>query len=142
MSRKSKRNQSTRDAQNPDSSDSRQTGGSGRQRVFIALTAVLLVAVAVAILMNRTGGTKSPDVAAAVSTAALTSAHSPALGPASAKVHIVEFLDPACETCAQFFPMVKQWLAENPDKIRLSVRHVAFHSGSDYVVRVLEASRK
>jgi protein-disulfide isomerase len=92
--------------------------------------------------MYRSGNTSSSDAAAPARTAALASENSPTLGPASAKVHIVEFLDPACETCAQFFPMVKQWLAENPDKIRLSVRHVAFHSGSDYVVRVLEASRK
>jgi protein-disulfide isomerase len=41
-----------------------------------------------------------------------------------------------------FFPMVKQWLDEAPDKLRLSVRHVAFHSGADYAVRVLEASRE
>jgi len=74
--------------------------------------------------------------------AALASEHSPALGDPGAKVHIVEFLDPACGTCALFFPMVKQWLAEAPGEIRLSVRHVAFHSGSDYAVRILEASRK
>jgi len=37
--------------------------------------------------------------------------------------------------------MVKGWLAEAPDELRLSVRHVAFHEGSDYAVRILEASR-
>jgi protein-disulfide isomerase len=141
MSRKSKRNQTNPDPRDPNSGDARQPGGSGRRGVLIALAAVLLVAVAMAILMYRCGGTNSSDAAATASTAALASAHSPTLGPASAKVHVVEFLDPACETCAQFFPMMKQWLAENPDKIRLSVRHVTFHSGSDYVVRVLEASR-
>jgi protein-disulfide isomerase len=57
-------------------------------------------------------------------------------------VHIFEFLDPACETCAMFFPGVKQMLADNPDRIRLSIRHVPFHQGSEYVVRLLEASRK
>jgi protein-disulfide isomerase len=56
-------------------------------------------------------------------------------------VHIVEFLDPACGTCALFYPMVKGWMADIPDEIRLSVRHVAFHDGVDYAVRVLEASR-
>ncbi|MBK6603844.1 MAG: thioredoxin domain-containing protein [Betaproteobacteria bacterium] len=73
---------------------------------------------------------------------ALASAHSPTLGNPDAKVHIVEFLDPACETCAQFYPEVKTLMAANPDKIRLSIRHVAFHNGSEYVVRLLEASRK
>jgi protein-disulfide isomerase len=33
-------------------------------------------------------------------------------------------------------------LADNPGKIRLSIRHVPFHQGSEYVVRLLEASRK
>jgi protein-disulfide isomerase len=33
-------------------------------------------------------------------------------------------------------------MKEVPGQIRLSVRHVAFHEGSDYAVRVLEASRK
>ena len=80
--------------------------------------------------------------AAAARQAALASDHSPALGDPGARVHVVEFLDPACETCALFFPLVKQWMAENPGRIRLSTRHVAFHRGSDYVVRLLEASRR
>jgi protein-disulfide isomerase len=63
-------------------------------------------------------------------------------GDANAQVHIVEFLDPACETCAIFFPMVKGWMSEVPGQIRLSVRHVAFHKGSEHAVKVLEASRK
>jgi protein-disulfide isomerase len=33
-------------------------------------------------------------------------------------------------------------MAEVPGEIRLSIRHVAFHAGADYAVRVLEASRK
>ena len=64
------------------------------------------------------------------------------LGDLGAKVHIVEFLDPACETCRSFYPYVKQIMAANPDKIRLSIRHVPFHNGSDYVVKVLEATKK
>jgi len=67
---------------------------------------------------------------------------SPTTGSPNAKVHIVEFLDPACEGCKAFYPVVKGVLAEYPGKVRLSVRHLAFHKGADYVVRVLEASRK
>jgi protein-disulfide isomerase len=73
--------------------------------------------------------------------AALASDHAPSLGPADAPVHIVEFLDPACGTCALFYPMVKQWLKEAPDQLRLSIRHVPFHDGADYAVQVLEAAR-
>lgn len=73
--------------------------------------------------------------------AALASEHSPMLGEATARVHVVEFLDPACETCAAFFPIMKQLMAENPGRIRLSTRHVALHEGSEMPIRVLEASR-
>jgi protein-disulfide isomerase len=50
-------------------------------------------------------------------------------------------MDPACETCASFFPYVKRIMANNPGRIRLSVRHVAFHGGADEAVRALEAAR-
>ena len=73
--------------------------------------------------------------------AALASEHSPTIGDATAKVHIVEFLDPACGTCALFYTMVKEWLAQADGELRLSIRHVAFHEGAEYAVRVLEASR-
>ncbi|MGB5410823.1 MAG: DsbA family protein [Woeseiaceae bacterium] len=74
--------------------------------------------------------------------AALASLHAPTLGDPGAKVHIVEFIDPACETCALFFPMVKKWMSEVPGDIRLSMRHAPFHDGSDYAVKILEASRE
>jgi protein-disulfide isomerase len=73
---------------------------------------------------------------------ALLRMHSPTLGKADAPVVIVEFLDPACETCRAFYPMVKQMMAANPDKIRLVLRYAPFHKGSDKVVAVLEAARK
>ncbi len=73
--------------------------------------------------------------------AALASEHSPSIGDAGAKVHMVEFLDPACGTCALFYPMVKEWLAQADGELRLSIRHLAFHEGAEYAVRVLEASR-
>jgi len=73
--------------------------------------------------------------------AALASEHSPTIGDAGAKVHMVEFLDPACGTCALFYPMVKEWLAQADGELRLSIRHVAFHEGAEHAVRALEASR-
>lgn len=73
---------------------------------------------------------------------ALQRMHAPTLGRADAPVVIVEFLDPACETCAAFYPLVKQMMAANPDKIRLVLRYAPFHNGSDKVVAVLEAARK
>lgn len=107
------------------------------------LVALLLVAVIVMLPLEKETAelAESSQSAAEARVAALASEHSPSMGEASAKVHIVEFLDPACETCALFFPMVKQWMAQTNGELRLSVRHVAFHKGADYAVRILEASR-
>lgn len=74
--------------------------------------------------------------------AALDRSHAPSVGPADAPVVIVEFLDPACETCATFYPFVKRMMAANPDKIRLVLRWAPFHTGSQDVVALLEAARK
>jgi protein-disulfide isomerase len=114
----------------------------GRSSIVAAAVGVLVLAVVAATFLYESDDTQSLQFEAAARQAALASEHSPALGDPGAKVHIVEFLDPACGTCALFFPMVKQWMAEVPGEIHLSVRHVAFHSGSDYAVRILEASRK
>ena len=67
--------------------------------------------------------------------------HSPTLGSEDAKVYLVEFTDPACETCASFSPFVKQMMDRHPGKIRLVIRYAPFHGGSSDVVRVLEAAR-
>jgi protein-disulfide isomerase len=67
--------------------------------------------------------------------------HAPNLGPADARVNLVEFLDPACEACAAFYPTVKQILGEHPGRVRLWVRYVPFHRGADVAVKALEATR-
>ena len=67
--------------------------------------------------------------------------HSPTLGPANARVHVVEFLDPACEGCAMFAPVVKKIVAEHPGRVRLWVRYAPFHKGADVAVKALEAAR-
>ncbi len=67
--------------------------------------------------------------------------HSPVLGPQDAPVTIVEFFDPACETCRAFYPLVKNLMAQHPDKIKLVIRYAAFHQGSDVVVKLLEAAK-
>jgi protein-disulfide isomerase len=74
--------------------------------------------------------------------AALVRADAPSFGKPDAPVHIVEFFDPACGTCREFYPMVKALMAQHPGQIRLSLRYAPFHPGSDTVVKVLEASRQ
>ena len=44
------------------------------------------------------------------------------IGNVNAKVQLVEFFDPACETCAQFHPYVKDIMKQNEGKIKLVLR--------------------
>ena len=64
------------------------------------------------------------------------------IGNENAKVQLVEFFDPACGTCAQFHPYIKDIMKQNDGNIRLVLRYAPFHKGSDDAVRMLEAARK
>ena len=139
MSRKSQRNRPKPDAPTDGAPEAAAAQGRRRSVLIAVLVAVVAIVGAGYLFSSKSAGPAGAGDAARA--AALASTDSPALGDANAKVHIVEFLDPACETCAAFFPLVKQVMAQNPGQIRLSVRHVALHEGSDYVVRLLEASR-
>ena len=68
--------------------------------------------------------------------------YSQTLGSDDAKVYLVKFSDPACETCSAFHPFVKKMMAANPGKIKLIIRYAPFHDGADYFVKILEASKK
>ena len=67
--------------------------------------------------------------------------HSPVFGPQAAPVTIVEFFDPACETCRAFYPIVKDLMALYPNDVRLVIRYAPFHQGSDQVVKLLESAK-
>jgi protein-disulfide isomerase len=68
--------------------------------------------------------------------------HSPTLGSDDARVQLIEFMDPACETCAAFSPFVKNLIETHPGRLRLVIRYAPFHHGSDRVVAMLEASKQ
>ena len=68
--------------------------------------------------------------------------HSPVFGPTNAPVTIVEFFDPACETCRAMYPIVKDLLAKYPTEVRLVIRYAPLHKGSDLVVKLLEAAKR
>ena len=113
-----------------------------KKAVFIASAVVLLmIFVLGALIYNRDKFDKSAQVAER-NLAFLGREHAPKLGPAEAKVHLVEFFDPACGTCREFYPMIKDLMKANNNKMRMSLRYAPFHPGSDNVVRVLEAARR
>ncbi len=113
-----------------------------QKHLFIVALVALLVVFAGGAFYYSAQQQDTASTLADANRAALMRMHSPSLGPAAAPVVIVEFLDPACETCSAFYPLVKEMMASNPDQIRLVLRYAPFHNGSDKVVAVLEAARK
>jgi protein-disulfide isomerase len=73
--------------------------------------------------------------------ARLVRPHSPVFGPAQAPVTVVEVLDPACEACKAFAPVVEQLLFTYPKDVRVVVRYADFHPVSLQAIRLLEAAR-
>lgn len=68
--------------------------------------------------------------------------HAPKLGPDNPEVYLVEFLDPECESCREFYPLVKMLMSEFEGKIQLVIRYAPFHENSGFAVAIIEAARK
>lgn len=62
------------------------------------------------------------------------------LGSAEASVTIVEFLDPECESCAAFGPVVKKIVSQSDGKVRLVIRYMPLHPNSVKAATLLEAA--
>jgi len=112
-----------------------------KKSLFISAAAILVLAFVAGVYFYSTSKTEQAGQLAQQNRAALVRDYSPVLGPADAKVEIVEFFDPACETCRRFYPFVKEILAAEPERVRLVLRYAPFHQNSDYVVALLEAAR-
>jgi protein-disulfide isomerase len=112
-----------------------------KKPLFLSAAAILVLAFVAGVYFYSTSKTEQAGQLAQQNRAALVRDYSPVLGPADAKVEIVEFFDPACETCRRFYPYVKEILAAEPERVRLVLRYAPFHQNSDYVVALLEAAR-
>lgn len=110
--------------------------------LFVVAGCVLSGAFAIATYVYKGQQAEKYGFLAQENAAVFVRDHSQTLGSDSAKVYLVEFMDPACETCAAFSPFVKQMMGAFPDQIRLVLRYAPFHEGADYFVRILEAARR
>ncbi|MGD9588694.1 MAG: thioredoxin domain-containing protein [Pyrinomonadaceae bacterium] len=64
----------------------------------------------------------------------------PTIGPADAKVTVVEFYDPECEACAAFHPVVKGLQKEFEGKVRFVSRYATFHRNARTAALYTEAA--
>ena len=112
-----------------------------KQWIVVGSVVAVVVAFIAGAVVFKGRETQQVSQAAQSNSDALVRASSPVFGNPAAKVTIVEFFDPACETCRAFYPLVKTMVNSSFGQVRLVVRHAPLHQGSDSAVKILEAAR-
>jgi len=105
----------------------------------VLITALVLVAVYY-LRAQRLERTAQVAERASTDNSIFVRPHSRSMGPENAKVTVVEFLDPECESCRAIYPMVKHLLGQYAGRIRFVVRYMPLHPNSIYAAGALEAA--
>ncbi|TXH58111.1 MAG: disulfide bond formation protein DsbA [Burkholderiaceae bacterium] len=113
-----------------------------RKLAVLGILATLVVVFVAGLFAYQQHRRQATDEGAAAAGDRLVRMHSSVLGPQNAPVTIVEFFDPACETCRAIYPFIKEIMARHPQDVRLVIRYAPFHPGSDQVVKLLEAAKR
>ena len=113
-----------------------------KQHIVLLSGIFLILLFAIGVFFYKAMLTQKLDFLASENASVFIREHSQVLGNDDAKVYLIKFSDPACETCSAFHPFVKHLMAANPGKIKLVLRYAPFHDGADYFVKILEAAKK
>ena len=109
-----------------------------------AIAAVVIVGAVIGVFYYRSSvqSERKPTNAAPPSAPAgqLVRSDSPTMGSADAKVTLVEFYDPECESCAAFHPTLKKILKDYDGKVRLVARFMPLHPNSMTAASFIEAA--
>lgn len=107
--------------------------------ILLAIVGVVAVALLVGSSYYKESVQKAPEPGKKVAEELLRT-DVPSTGPADAKVTVVEFYDPECESCAAFHPVVKNLLKEFDGKVRLVSRYATFHKNARLAALYTEAA--
>ncbi len=107
--------------------------------ILIAILAVVIVGLVIGSKYYREG-TAQPVKTDNKAQETLVRPDSPSIGPVDAKVTVVEFLDPECESCAAFAPVIKKLQKEFANDMRLVIRYAPFHKNARVAALYTEAA--
>lgn len=112
-----------------------------KQTLIIASLFILVLAYFGGSYLYKNQYSANVNFMAKENTALFVRPHSPVYGEETATTYIIDFFDPACETCKAFHPFVESIMEKHPGKIKLVLRYAPFHKDSYYVVQMLEAAK-
>jgi protein-disulfide isomerase len=107
--------------------------------IFISVAAFIGVIFIAAVGVYKS---QQPSTIASDKLPALERIDAPSKGGKQAKVTIVEFFDPACGTCSQFYPLINNLVKKYQGKVNVVMRYAPLHKGSEDVVKMLEAAHQ
>lgn len=113
-----------------------------QKTIFISVGLILLLAFGMATVIYKNHQATLQNESVSQNLSIVTRQGAPTKGPADARVTIVEFLDPACGTCRDFYPLVAKFIDQYPGKVKVMLRYAPLHPGSDQVVKMLEAAHQ
>lgn len=68
--------------------------------------------------------------------------HSPRFGNSMARVTVVEWFDPECESCRAMHPAIGRIIADYSDRVQFVFRYMPYHSGSMFAASALEEAHE
>ncbi|MDD2291231.1 MAG: thioredoxin domain-containing protein [Aliarcobacter sp.] len=112
-----------------------------KKLVGISLLVLIVLFIGLA-YFYKNNQTQKETLLISSSNKSLVTAQSVSFGENKKNITIVEFLDPECESCAVFHPIMRKVYKEHYSDIKLVIRYLANHKNSKYAIKILEASRE
>ena len=113
-------------------------------KTLAAITTIVIIGAIIGVVYYRSSvqnERKPTNTAAATAPAGqLVRSDSASIGPADARVTLVEFYDPECESCAAFHPTLKKIMKDYDGKVRLVARFMPLHPNSLTAGSFIEAA--
>ena len=108
--------------------------------VLGSLVALVLIFVGLG-FFYKNSETKKEELITLNKSSSLVREHSIKFGDNKKNISVVEFLDPECESCALFHPIMRSVYKQYYEDIQLVIKYIPNHKNSKFAVRILEASR-
>jgi protein-disulfide isomerase len=112
------------------------------KKIVILSSLFLLISFLIFSVIYKNNQSQDLEKIATSSDSVLVRDHSISFGENKNNIVIVEFLDPECESCARFHPVIKAVYKEYSDEIKLVIRYLANHKNSKFTIQILESARK
>lgn len=88
-------------------------------------------------VVTETSGSRMPDLSEH-----FIRPHSYRVGNSMAKVTVVEWFDPECESCRAVHPIFKQIITDYQDRVLFVFRYMPYHQGSIFAASALEEANE